>query len=744
MKKLVIVESPAKAKTIGQYLGSDFVVMASFGHVRDLPKTKLGIDPAKHFEVTYQNIPRAKKIIDQLKKELINTDELLLATDHDREGEAIAWHLVAALKPKVPVHRISFNEITKTAVTNAVANPRNISQELVDAQQARRILDRLVGYKLSPLLWKKVYRGLSAGRVQSVAVRLIVEREREIKAFKPREFWTITAEFSAKNGAFSAYIAKAGSTGKQEFATKAEVDKIVKQLKNADFSVNTLTVADSQLRPQPPLITSTLQQAAARFYGFSAKRTMKIAQELYEGVDIPGKGSIGLITYMRTDSHAIADQARREASDVIAKTYGAQYLPERPNVFSKKVRGAQEAHEAIRPSHFSLKPADIQSDLSPDQRKIYQLVYNTAAASQMTPATVETTVATIAGGNQQFIARGRKLVFDGFLAQLPSDDERFEPLPGLAEKEALKLKKLNDEGHMTEPPARFGEASLVRELEKRGIGRPSTYAPIMSTIVDRGYVTKQTGRFFPEDVAFIVIDLLVNNFPNIVDYDFTAQLEDKLDEIAEGRKKLEPVLKEFYDPFAQLLKEKEKTIEKKTVVDENTGKKCPKCGKDVVIKLGRFGKFYACSGFPQCDHTAPVIDEKDQELSKEITEETKNPCPKCGKALEMKQSRFGSFIGCSDYPNCKYTKSIVVGTGVKCPNCGKELVRKNTRKGKVFWGCSGYPNCKTAYWDEPTGEKCPQCQGVMVNKKSGLTCSQCGFSKDDQVTDKVEVGKTNK
>ncbi len=730
-KKLVIVESPAKAKTIGQYLGEEFVVKASFGHVRDLPKNKLGIDTDKHFEVTYQNIPKAKRILDELKKELSASSELYLAPDPDREGEAIAWHLVQALKPKVPIHRISFTEITKPAVQHAVEHPRKISQELVDAQQARRILDRLVGYKLSPLLWKKVYRGLSAGRVQSVAVRLVVEREREIKAFKAREFWTISADFAAMAGSFSAYITKPGSTGKLEFATKAEVDKAVNALKSADFLMDNIETTTSQLKPLAPLITSTLQQNAARYFGFSAKRTMKVAQDLYEGIDVVGKGTVGLITYMRTDSHNISDIAKKEANEVIAKNFGAKYLPNTPNIFSKKVKGAQEAHEAIRPTHFALKPSDIKDQLSPDQLKIYSLVYNTATASQMAPADVETVTATVVGGKQQLIARGRTLVFDGFLAQLPVDGERFEPLPKLTEKEKLKLKKVIDEAHTTEPPARYSEASLVRELEKRGIGRPSTYAPIMSTIVDRGYVTKQTGRFFPEEVAGIVIDLLVENFPSIVDYDFTAQMEDQLDEIAEGHKELEPVLRDFYLPFAALLAEKEKTIEKKTVIEE-TDKICPKCSKPVVIKMGRFGKFYACSGFPDCNYSAPIIAEGDKKIAEEVAEEIKDPCPECGHALEAKQSRFGSFIGCSNYPKCKFTKSIKIGSGVMCPNCGKELVRKNTRKGKVFWGCSGYPSCKTAFWDEPTNEKCPDCSSLLVKKKSGIACSQCNFKKAEE------------
>lgn len=726
-KKLVIVESPAKAKTIGQYLGSDFIVKASYGHVRDLPKTKLGIDVDNHFEVSYQNIPKAKKVIEQLKKDLSLSDELYLATDPDREGEAIAWHLAAALKPKQKVHRISFSEITKTAVTKAVSSPREISQDLVDAQQARRILDRLVGYKLSPLLWKKVYRGLSAGRVQSVAVRLVVEREREIKDFKPREYWTLSLELSIDKQVFKAYAAKPNSTARHEFASQAEVDKIVASLKKEEFKVDEVETAESTLKPAAPLITSTLQQAGARFHSFSAKRTMKIAQELYEGVEIEGKGSLGLITYMRTDSHQIAEEARTQANQTIAKQFGAQYLPDKPNVYSKKIKGAQEAHEAIRPTHFELTPDQIKSSLTLDQYKVYKLIYNSAVASQMSPAKVETTTATIVAGKERFIARGRELQFDGFLKILPTDDERFEPLPQLNKGDKPKLKKINPEAHMTEPPARYSEASLVRELEKRGIGRPSTYAPIMSTIVDRGYVTKQSGRFFPEEVAMIVTDLLVENFPEIVDYDFTADLEDKLDDIADGKKELEPVLSDFYKPFSELLTQKEKSIEKKTVVEE-TDQKCPKCSKAIVIKLGRFGKFQACSGFPECDYSAPILPEGDTQLSKEVDEELKDPCPKCSKPLEVKQSRFGSFIACSGYPECKYTKSIKVGSGVDCPNCSKELVRKNTKRGKVFWGCSGYPSCKTAYWDEPTKDKCPNCKSIILKKKAGLACSQCDWA----------------
>lgn len=733
-KKLVIVESPAKAKTIGQYLGSDFIVKASFGHVRDLPKSKLGIDVEKDYTVDYQIIPRAKKIVGELKKELEKSEELYLATDPDREGEAIAWHLKSALKPKQPVKRIAFTEITKSAVQEALKNPREISLNLVDAQQARRILDRLVGYKLSPLLWKKVYRGLSAGRVQSVAVRLIVEREREIRSFKSREYWTIEAILKTAKGDIPAYIAKPGTAQKVEFAKEADAQKYIKKLLNAKFTVDTIEETFSQLRPQPPLITSTLQQAAARLYGFSAKRTMKLAQDLYEGMDL-GSETHGLITYMRTDSYNMASIARSAGESLIAKSYGAKYLPDKPNIFSKKVRGAQEAHEAIRPTDFSHTPESLSGKLTKEHHKLYTLIWQTALASLMSPAEVKTTTATInLDKDAALIARGRTLVFDGFLKLYPDSEERFEAAPELQEGEEILVKKVAPSQHFTEPPARYSEATLVKELEKRGIGRPSTYAPIMSTIVDRGYTTKQAGRFVPEAVAEVVTDLLTENFPSIIEYNFTADMEENLDDIADGKKKLVPVLDEFYQPFEKLLAEKDKTIEKKELVEEQTDKLCPDCQKPLVIKLGRFGKFYACSGFPECKYRAPFLDDKfSKEEEKAIEEQSEEKCEKCGKPMVVKQSRFGTFLGCSDYPKCKFTKSIVISSGVKCPNCESgELIRKNSRRGKVFWGCNNYPKCKTAFWDEPLNEKCPKCQSILLKKKSGIACSQCDYVKDEQ------------
>ncbi len=734
-KKLVIVESPAKAKTIAGYLGKDFTVKASFGHVRDLPKSKLGIDVEHDFAIDYLPIVRAKKVLAELKKDVASADELYLAPDPDREGEAIAWHLVEALKPKIPVKRITFTEITKAAVQEAAAHPRELDHNLIDAQQARRALDRLVGYKLSPLLWKKVYRGLSAGRVQSVAVRLVVEREREIKAFVPKESWTLEAVLKAAAGEFPATLVKEGSTAKLELATKAEVDKILSQLKNADFNVADITETNTTLRPSPPLITSTLQQMASRVLGFSAKRTMKIAQDLYEGMSVDGRPASGLITYMRTDSYNLSNTAKTQAREQIVSQYGQRYQPAVPNTFTKKVRGAQEAHEAIRPTDFALLPDVAAKSLERDHARLYTLIWQAAMASQMTPAEVKNTIVRVGSSAKiDLIARGRELNFDGFLRVYPDSEERFVRLPKMTQGEKITVKKMETEQHFTEPPARFSEATLVKELEKRGIGRPSTYAPIMSTIVDRGYVTKLTGRFVPEDVADVVTDLLVENFPAIIDYDFTAKMEDELDDIADGDKQLVPVLRDFYGPFAALLKEKEGTLEKKNVVEE-TDKLCPKCGKPLVLKLGRFGKFYACSGFPECKHTEPFLGtaggSEEKEISPILQEMIKEKCPEDGGELIVKQSRFGTFIGCSNYPTCKYTKSVEVSSGVKCPNCDKgDLVKKRSKRGKVFWGCNNYPACKTAFWDEPTGEKCPDCGHLLLEKKDGLKCSSCDFTKE--------------
>lgn len=741
MAKLVIVESPAKARTISQFLGLGFVVRASYGHVRDLPENRLAIDVEHQFKPEYVIIPKAKKILQELKKELKDATELYLATDLDREGEAIAWHVVEALglgklkgeKEKLKIKRIIFHEITKRAIDQALSQPSAINQRLIDAQQARRILDRLVGYKLSPLLWKKVYRGLSAGRVQSVAVRLVVEREREVKAFKPREYWTIEALARAAAGEFKALLASQDSLSPAEFPDRSAVDRLIKKLTRREWQLAKLERSQSTQKPQPPLITSTLQQLAARVLHFPAKKTMRVAQDLYEGIEVPRRGSVALITYMRTDSFHLSEESVTQAAKLIGE-YGQKYLPQTPNKFDRKVKGAQEAHEAIRPTDFTIRPEDLEGKVSRDYHRLYQLIWRSAVASQMAPAVIESETATVVNKEEErLIGRGRRLLFDGFLKLYPEAEERFDPLPALKEGEEIKLKKIAGLQHFTEPPARYSEATLVKELEERGIGRPSTYAPIMGTIVDRGYVSKKTGRFFPEPVAEVVTDLLKEHFPEIVDYDFTAEMEDDLDRIAEGEKGMTKVLDEFYRPFAKLLSEKEKSIDKKSLVEEKTDQKCPKSDHPVVIKLGRFGKFYACSGYPECDYTAPYLDDDfTKKEEKIIAEEAKEDCPKCRHPLTVRQGKFGTFLGCSSYPKCDFTKPIVIPIQVKCPNCGQDLIRKSSRRGRVFWGCSGYPKCQVAFWDEPIDRRCPNCRNLLVKKKNGIKCSQCDYEETSE------------
>jgi len=729
-EKLVVVESPAKAKTISRFLGDGYTVLASYGHVRDLPTSKLGIDVEKGFRPEYVIPSKSRKTVRELKDAAKSASELYLATDLDREGEAIAWHLLAAMgiKKDFPVRRIVFHEITRPAIEQALKNPRGIDQHLVDAQQARRILDRLVGYKLSPLLWKKVYRGLSAGRVQSVAVRLIVEREREIEKFKVTESYTVEAELVVGGKTFSAVLLDKQTNRAREFTKKDEAVRAAKKLLGQKLKLDSLTRTESQTKPQPPLITSTLQQLAARTLSFSAKRTMKVAQELYEGVDGVDSGEGGLITYMRTDSYQLSEQAVQQARQLIEKDYGKLYLPETPHRFERKIRGAQEAHEAIRPTNFSLSPDKLPAELTQDQKKLYRLIWQQAMASLMAAAKVETSVAQFGAKDEdQLQARGRRLVFDGFLKAAPVEEDRYVPLPEMKEGDQAEVKKSAEVVHLTEPPARYSEASLVKELEKRGIGRPSTYAPTMSTIVERGYVTKKADRFFPETVALVVTDLLVENFPRVVDYDFTADMEESLDDIAKGEKSSDKVLSEFYQPFIKNLEEKEKTIDRKTVIEEKTDEKCPKCEKPLVIKLGRYGKFFACTGFPECDYTVPFVAAEGEGDEPLVDPTETRPCPKCKQPLQLRQGRFGAFWGCSTYPKCDFTEPVIIPCEAKCPNCGKEISRKFTRKGKVFWGCTGYPECKTAFWDEPTNRKCPKCQNLMVKKAGSLKCSQCDY-----------------
>jgi len=741
-KNLVIVESPAKAKTISKFLGTKYTVKASMGHVRDLPKSKMGIEVEKKYKPTYTVSPDKKKTIKDLKDKISDDTVLWIATDEDREGEAIGWHLLEALKvkDKKRVKRIVFHEITKDAITKAIESPRDIDDNLVDAQQARRVLDRLVGYELSPLLWKKIRYGLSAGRVQSVAVRLIVEREREIEAFKPEEYFEIDGVFKPKNGKkedeFKASLSKIDDK-KAEVKDKKTATKIVKDLRGADYNVKKIEEKEMKKNPAPPFITSTLQQEASRKLHFSVKKTMMIAQQLYEGIKM-GSGHHGLITYMRTDSVNLAESALKKMKQVIDKEYGKEYSLETPRKYKGK-KGAQEAHEAIRPVDVALKPEDVKQYLDKDQLKLYELIWKRAIACQMAQAVFDRTRVDIEckkSGKDlgyEFRATGQVMKFPGFIkvykegTDHPDEDDSGENmLPKLKEGQDLDNVSVESSQHFTKPPARYTEASLVKKLEAEGIGRPSTYAPTISTIINRGYIEKEQKQLKPTDVGEVVNDLLVEHFNNIVDYQFTARMEEDLDDIAEGKKEWEPIVDEFYKPFHKNIEKKEKELKKEDVVNEETDKVCDQCGKKMVIKLGRFGKFLSCSGYPDCKNAQPLEEKtkEEKELEKKLAGKK---CDKCGEPMVIKRGRFGEFLGCSAYPDCKNIKPIVKLSGVKCPKCQSgQLVERRTRKGgKLFWGCNKFPKCKFATWDKPTDKKCKKCKGMLVEKKDKLVCVEC-------------------
>lgn len=650
---LVIVESPAKGKTIEKYLGKDYKVLASFGHVRDLPKSKLGVDVDKDYEPSYLIPTKARKVITQLKGEAKKSDVIYLATDYDREGEAIAWHIQKALdlesNKKTVVKRITFHEITESAIKEAIKHPRNLDMDLIDAQQARRVLDRLVGYKLSPFLWKKVYTGLSAGRVQSVAVRLIVDREREIKAFVPVEYWSIEADLEAAQQPFTASLIlhNGKKLEKLTIQTKEEAEGIAKDLEDSTYKVISVTTKEVSRNPYAPFTTSTLQQTSAHQLGYTAKRTMMLAQQLYEA---------GHITYMRTDSVNLSNEAISGARSYIEKEFGSKYLPDSPKLYKTKSRGAQEAHEAIRPTDPKKTPDQLRNDIPDDQLRVYELIWKRLIACQMNAAKFNQISAEIETkgktGEYTFRSSGQNVVFDGFL-RLWQEKLDVKSLPEMTEGQVVDLIKLRYDQHFTEPPARFNEASLIKALEEFGIGRPSTYAPTISTIVDRGYVRIEARQFLPQEVGFIVIDLLKEHFPNIVDIGFTAQMEENLDDVAEGKKPWVQVIDQFYKPFNTLLGEKEISVEKQKT-EEATDEVCDKCGKPMVAKLGRFGRFLACSGFP----------------------------------------------------DCKNTKAILKPTGVKCPDCKEgDVIERMTRRRRKFWGCSRYPDCNYATWDDPNKPK---------------------------------------
>jgi len=732
-KKLIIVESPTKAKTITKFLGKEYIVKSSFGHLRDLPKSKLGVNVESNFEPEYVINPRSKKQATELKKYAKECDEIILASDEDREGEAIAWHLAQILnlkgfgngKKEKSYKRIVFHEITKSAIKEALKTPRDINMNLVDAQQARRILDRLVGYKLSPLLWKKIRYGLSAGRVQSVAVRLIVEKEEEINKFKPEEYWNITAELKKitdkPQKSFDAKLVKIDkrSIGKLGIKNQDEAEKIKNDLEKASYEIDKITKKETRKNPLPPFTTSTLQQASSNRFGYSAKQTMMIAQQLYEGVNLGSKGSSGLITYMRTDSLNLSKSSLESANKYITTKFGKKYSERR--FFKTKSKGAQEAHEAIRPTNPELDPESIKEFLDSKQFKIYELIWQRMMAGQMASAIIDSTSIDILASDKYTLRiNGSTIKFEGFLKVYPTKSEEVI-LPKLAEKEKLDLIKIISEQHFTQPPARFNEASLIKVLEELGIGRPSTYAPTISTIQDRGYVEKIEKRLHPQEIGIIVNKLLVEHFPKIVDVEFTAKMEENLDEVAENKKDWIIILKDFYNPFNKNLMKKEKEIDKKELTEEKTDEKCEKCKSPMIIKLGRFGKFMACSNYPDCKNTKQLNDKGEIEEP----ETTNEVCEKCGKPMVFKIGRYGKFLGCSGYPDCKNIKSVVKSTGVKCPKCDKgEIVEKKSKAGKIFYACDQYPSCKHALWSKPTGEKCPKCDGLMIYAKNdSVICS---------------------
>lgn len=748
--KLIIVESPTKAKTITKFLSKDFIVKSSFGHVRDLPKSGMGIDMEHDFAPTYEIPDKARLKVDELKKLAKKADEVILASDEDREGEAIAWHLVEALdldkKNKKPYSRIAFHEITKAAIQKALEHPREIDLNLVDAQQARRVLDRLVGYELSPFLWKKIRRGLSAGRVQSVALRLIVEREREIQNFKAEEFWTISTKLKKdgiKESMDANLIEQNGSKIEQtvtlklftgDYKTKKSIitdkdaaEKIVAELKDSTCKVISVEEKDTLRNPSAPFTTSTLQQAAISSFGFSAKQTMMIAQKLYEE---------GYITYMRTDSLNLSLESLMGAKKIIDKEYGKQYSLESPRYFKNKSKSAQEAHEAIRPTDPEKTPDELFPLLEANQHKLYRLIWNRMIACQMQCAKLASVKADIEalGNSNKYLLRasGSTVIFDGFLKVYSSRAAQAESfLPPLSEGDVLKVSEVLPTQKMTSAPPRYNEATLVKVLEEHGIGRPSTYAPTISTIIDRKYVDKnEEKRLFPMEIGFPVNDLIVENFPNIVGIDFTATIEKSFDEIAEGQKKWVPVIRDFYEPFHKLLEEKTDSV-KKEDMQEKIGRPCPTCGGDLILKFGRFGKFIACINYPTCKYT-----EKTESEKKEDEENSGIICDKCGAPMNVKRGRFGAFLGCSKYPECKNIMNIEKKTGVKCPKCSEgDVIERKSKKGKMFYGCNKYPQCDFVMWNKPTGEACPTCgQPLAFAAKGKITCSnkECGFSKDQE------------
>ncbi len=678
-KTLVIVESPSKAKTIGKYLGSRYKVVASVGHVRDLPKSKLGIDVENDFEPQYISIRGKGDLIKELKKEAKKAGKIYLATDPDREGEAISWHLafLLGIDPGSPC-RIEFNEITKNRIKEAIKNPRAIDLSLVDAQQARRVLDRLVGYQISPLLWRKVRKGLSAGRVQSAALKIICDREKEIRSFVPEEYWTITAEFNKKKNFTAKLSYKNGK--KIKISSKEENDKILEELSYNKYSVSKIIEKPRVKKPYAPFTTSSMQQDAANKLNFNTRKTMVVAQQLYEGIDVGKRGTMGLITYLRTDSVRVSDEAKAAAASYVTEEFGEEYSAN--NIFSSKRKDVQDAHEAIRPSDVSLKPEGIKEYLSGDQFKLYKLIWTRFVASQMAAARYDSMQVDIENGKYRFRANGSKRLFDGYQkVYKTADEEKDNLLPELNEGEELKLIDIKGEQNFTQPPARFTEASLVKTLEELNIGRPSTYAPIVGTLGERRYVKKEKKSLIPSELGFLVTGLMEEYFKEIVDVRFTASMEDRLDEVETTGHEWKQIIRDFYGPFRKDLEKADAAIEKVVVEDKPTGEVCELCGKPMVFKAGRYGDFIACSGYPECRNTKPIL-----------------------KAI-----------------------------GVKCPKCGKDVIEKKSKRGKIFYGCSGYPECDMSYWNKPVNKACPKCGSLLTEKitkgEKGLVCSnqECDY-----------------
>lgn len=728
---LIIVESPAKAKTIKNFLGKNYQVIASKGHIRDLPKSRFGItvdeetnELVPKYSVAKENAPTVKEIRDLAKK----ADTIYIATDEDREGEAIGWHIAHAIK-KDPneLPRIVFHEITKTAIKNALKNSRTIDMDMVNAQQARRILDRVVGYKLSPLLASKIQKGLSGGRVQSSTLKLVVDREREIQAFKPVEYWSIDTLFS-KDIEANLIKHQNEKISKMSIENKESADAITQSVKADSYTITKIETKQRKSATPPPFMTSTLQQAASSKLGFTPKRTMMVAQTLYEGVKTPD-GTSGVITYMRTDSLNMAKEAVDAVRDVIEKKYGEKYLPKEPKVYGKKAKGAQEAHEAIRPTMLHFTPEMAQSFLKPDEIKLYRLIYERFMACQMEDARFEQQSIIFTGSENEFRASGRKLVFDGFYAVTGSEDKD-KLLPILKEGDSATLQSVKPEQHFTEPPSRYSEASLIKKLESEGVGRPSTYAPTIATLSSRTYVSIEKKQIVPTEMAFTVTKILEDNFANIVDISFTANMEEKLDEVSEGNVDWQKLLSDFYFPFMeQIAQGKEKIVSLK--IAKPLGRNCPKCGEELLLRSGRFGKFVACSGFPKCKYTEQIDEDGNTVEVKVETSDEK--CDKCGKEMIVKNGRNGKFLACSGYPECKNTKSMETESKTSetpCPDCGGKLIWKQSRRG-AFWGCEKYPDCKFISKFEPTTIKCKEegCSGVLAPRtyrnKEVYECVKC-------------------